>query len=254
MVVASATGLLPAAGMGRRLGTHGFIKELFPLIERRAGELLEPRPVCDFTLERLAAAGATRTVVVIAPHKGELLRMLEGKRHGMALAYAVQSAPDGLPHAIRCAAPWLGTDDVVLGLPDTVVFPTDAMARARARLTADGADLVLGVFPVDEPERLGPVDVAPDGTVRRVLDKPGHREIPNSWGIAAWSARFTEFVCRWDEAQSARAPGERVLGHAFEAARVAGLGVRAELFADGRMIDIGTPAGLRHALVELDGS
>jgi glucose-1-phosphate thymidylyltransferase len=243
------TGLLPAAGMGRRLGRHRFIKELFPLVEHRAGELLEPRPVCDFTLERMAVAGATRAVVVIAPHKVELLRMLEGETHGMALAYAVQSTPEGLPHAVRCAAPWLRDDVVVLGLPDTLVFPVDALARARARLDAEGADLVLGVFPVDEPERLGPVDVAPDGTVRRVLDKPGHREIANSWGVAAWSARFTEFVCRWDEAEAARRSSERALGHAFEAARVAGLRVRAETFADGRMIDIGTAAGLRHALI-----
>jgi glucose-1-phosphate thymidylyltransferase len=237
--------------MGRRLGRHRFIKELFPLVEHRDGALLEPRPVCDFTLERMAAAGATRAVVVIAAHKIELLRMFEDNVHGMALAYVVQSAPEGLPHAVRCAAPWLRSDVVVLGLPDTVVYPVDALARVKNRLASDGADLVLGVFPVEEPERLGPVDVAPDGAVRHVLDKPGHRQITNSWGVAAWSPRFTEFVCRWDEAEAERHPGERVLGHAFEAARASGLVVRAELFPDGRMIDIGSSAGLRRALVEL---
>jgi glucose-1-phosphate thymidylyltransferase len=247
---AAVIGLLPAAGMGRRLGRHRFIKELFPLTEHKGGELLEPRPVCDFTVERMALAGVTRAVVVLAPHKVEILRMLEGDSHGIALAYAVQAKSEGLPHAVRCAAPWLGAADVVLGLPDTLVFPVDALARVRARLGAERADLVLGVFPVDEPERLGPVDLAADGEVRRVLDKPGHREIANSWGVAAWSPRFTDFVCRWDEAEAERRPGERVLGHAFEAARLAGLTVRGELFGGGRMIDIGTPEGLRRALLE----
>jgi glucose-1-phosphate thymidylyltransferase len=245
------TGLLPAAGMGRRLGRHGFIKELFPLLDERPGEPLEPRPVCDFALEGIAAAGAARCVVVLAPHKVELLRMLEGERHGMALVYAVQTAAEGLPHAVRSAAPWLDGDDVVIALPDTLVAPRDAAARVHARLVERDADLVLGVFPVDEPERLGPVEIGPDGVVARVLDKPGHREIGNSWGVAAWSPRFTELCCRWDLDAAAHGAGERVLGHAFEAARTAGLRVLGELFAGGRMIDIGTPAGLRRALAAL---
>ena len=141
----------------------------------------------------------------------------------------------------------------IVALPDTLVFPNDALGAVHAALLEHDADLCLGVFPVDEPERLGPVDLAPDGTVRRVLDKPGHRELPNSWGVACWSPAFTAFCCEWDEARVREgATTERVLGHVFDAARVAGLRVRGVFFPTGHMIDIGTPAGLALAQRELD--
>ncbi len=109
---------------------------------------------------------------------------------------------------------------------------------------------MLGVFPVDEPERLGPVEIAPDGFVLRVHDKPGVAPHRNTWGVASWTPRFTDFCCAWDEEarDSAGQRHENALGHAFEAARQAGLVVRALFFPGGRFFDIGTPRGLRAAL------
>jgi glucose-1-phosphate thymidylyltransferase len=124
------------------------------------------------------------------------------------------------------------------------------MSVVNAR-RAEGADLALGVFPVDEPERLAPVEMADDGTVLQIHDKPGHRRWPNSWGIAAWSRTFTDFCSTWDEAREKSSPKEGVLSDAFEAARVAGLKVRAQRFDDGKMMDIGTPQGLRASLALL---
>ncbi|HET8645820.1 MAG TPA: sugar phosphate nucleotidyltransferase, partial [Vicinamibacteria bacterium] len=115
------------------------------------------------------------------------------------------------------------------------------------RRRATGADLALGVFPVDEPERLGPVEMDADGRVRRIHDKPPGREWMNSWAVASWSPRFTRFCSEWD---ARRPPGgaEPALGHVFEAARADGLAVVAVSFDSGRFLDIGTPQGLRSAL------
>ena len=132
-------------------------------------------------------------------------------------------------------------------MPDTVILPPEALQVVQALRVKRQADLALGVFPVDEPERLGPVEMDEDGTVSRIYDKPGHRRIMNSWGVASWSARFTDFVCAF-EAEREKSGVERVLGHAFEAARQAGMPVVAAQFANGHMLDIGTPKGLRAAL------
>jgi glucose-1-phosphate thymidylyltransferase len=242
----SLIGLLPCGGRGIRFGVSRFIKELYPV---SFAPDAPPRPVCEIALQQLRDAGATRALVVLAPDKGELVRVLaDGAELGLPLGYVVQSTPGGLPDAVRACRAFLD-GPVVLALPDTIVLPRDAAARVAARL--DEVDLSLGVFPVEEPERLGPVELDEAGAVVAIHDKPGHRRWPNSWGIAAWSPRFTEFLCAWEEAAAANG-GERAIGHAFEAARRAGLSVAATMFTDGLFVDLGTPRGLRSALAALD--
>jgi glucose-1-phosphate thymidylyltransferase len=246
--MARPVGLLPAAGRGVRFGSSGYDKELFPLlIADGAGVRL--RPICELSLETIAACGADRCVVVVSPQKDELMRVLADVR-ALKLAFVVQPEPTGLPAAIGLAAPWLGEDDVVLALPDTIVLPPDALARVHAKLAADRADIALGVFPVDEPERLGPIDLDGEGNVLRIHDKPGNRSIMNSWAIAAWTSRFTRFCGEWAETRRGQG-AEPALGHAFAAALAAGFRVRAAFFERGTFLDIGTPVGLRTALREL---
>ncbi|HET8645972.1 MAG TPA: sugar phosphate nucleotidyltransferase, partial [Vicinamibacteria bacterium] len=182
----------------------------------------------------------------------EVLRVLgAGAGVGLALAYMVQAEPRGLPHVVRCARPWLGDADVVFAMPDTIVLPADALRRTHEFRLSSGADLTLGCFPVEEPERFGPVEVAPDGSILRILDKPPHREVKTVWGVCAWAASFTRFCADWDEAAERERPGERVLSNAFDSARTAGLKVNACVFPDGGYLDIGTPRGLRAALRSL---
>jgi glucose-1-phosphate thymidylyltransferase len=234
-----------------RFGASGYAKELFPLLFEGAGETLEPRPICELALRAIRAAGADRCVAVVSPEKVELLRVLaQGLEVGMSLAYVVQPSPRGLPDAIRAAGPWIRDRDVVFAMPDTVFMPTGALAEVHAARTTAGMDLMLGVFPVAEPKRLGPVEIGADGSVLRVHDKPPTTALANSWGVASWSPRFTDFCVAWEEVR-AGASEERALGHVFEAARVAGLSVGARFFEGGQFLDIGTPQGLRAALAAL---
>jgi glucose-1-phosphate thymidylyltransferase len=242
-------GFLPAAGRGVRFGAAGYAKELFPLLFEGAHSL-EPRPIAGLALQAIHQAGAERCVVVVSPEKLELVRVL-GTSHGtMSLAYAVQQEPRGIPHALRQTRPWLEDEGVVFAMPDTIFLPPGALAQVHQKRLETGADVVLGVFPTDEAERLGPVEIDENGVVIRIHDKSSPAPRANTWGIASWSPRFTAFCCAWDESREASG-GERPLGHAFEAARTSGLDVRAELFTTGRFLDIGTPQGLRAALSEL---
>jgi len=243
-------GLLPSAGRGVRFGSSGYAKELFPLLFTSDSDerLLEPRPLCELALRAIRAAGAERCVTLVSPEKAEVLRVLgDGAGLGLSLAYVIQAEPRGLPHAIACAEAWLGEADVVLALPDTMVLPGDALRQVHQRRREAGADLALGVFPVDEPERLGPVEMDAEGRVQRVHDKPADRKWMNSWALASWSARFTRYCAEW-EGRRPRSGPEPALGHVFESARADGLSVVGVLFAAGHFLDIGTPRGLRAAL------
>ncbi len=239
----SVVGLLPAAGQAMRLRPYRSPKELFPLLLKEDGDPNRalPAPVCRFSLDALRVANAERCFVVISDGKGELVRVLgDGEDVGVPIAYVVQREPLGLTHVVRTAARWLGDADVLFALPDTVIFPTDALKRLHEHRVAAGADLALGVFPTEEPERLAPVEIV-DGAVVRIHDKPKVAPVRNTWGVLSWSARFTKFCAGWDENRG-DAPG--ILSDAMEAARVAGFGVTALELEDGVFRDVGTPEGL----------
>ncbi len=218
------------------------------LIEDASGALA-PRPIAQLALEAIRQAGATRCITVVSPDKLEIVRVLGASEQDMALAYVVQPEPRGMADALRCARPWLEDADVVFAMPDTVFLPTGAVAEVHRR--RGSADVMLGVFPTNEPERLGPVELEGDGRVVRIHDKPSPAPRRNTWAVASWSPRFTAFCCDWDARAEARSPAERALGHAFQAAVEQGLDVRAWAFDPGAFYDIGTPAGLRAALAAL---
>ena len=236
--------LLPAAGRAARLGLT-CPKELLRLPLGLPGDAPEEtRPICEYALTVCAVAGAAQALVVVAPGKGELGETLgNGARLGLPLAYLVQPQPRGLPDVVRLAAPWLEGRPVLLALPDTIVTPVESLREVERERRVSGADLVLGVFGVDEPEHLGPVEVDDDGAVLRVLDKPARSPVRNSWGVASWSPRFTRFCAEWAAARDGQ-PGEPALGHVFQAAVEQGLRVRAVRFEEHLLLDIGTPAGL----------
>jgi len=240
-------GIIPAAGLGTRLLPLAYPKELLPITYSDRDGTIVPRPVLQSSLEQMRRAGVAQCVIVIAEWKLELVRVFgDGTAVGVSLAYVVRGTPRGLADAIVAARPWLGDRDGCLALPDTLIAPDDALARVRAEREASGAELVLGVFPTEHPEQLGPVRVASAGRVAEVLDKPAITDLRNTWGIAVWSPKFTELLAR--EVAAAPDDAKPVLGAVFQRAIDAGMSVRAVTFDDGHFVDVGTSAGLAEAL------
>lgn len=236
-------GLVPAAGAGVRLRPFRYPKELLPVALEPAEDGVRPVLAVEFALRALARAGVRRTLVVVSDPKLDLVRLLgTGEGLGLDVAYVHQGEPLGLAHALARCVPWVGDAPCCLVLPDTAFAPEDAVARVVERLR-DGADLVLGVFPTDRPEQLGPVDHDGD-VVRRVLDKPERTDLRNTWGVAAWGPAFTRVLAAFAEGRP-----DRPVGEAFEEAVRAGLAVRAVPFPDGRYHDLGTTRGLAELLV-----
>ena len=235
-------GLIPAAGLGTRLGVP-YPKELLPVTFAETDGRLVPRPVVQASLDQMRRAGVDSCLVIVAEWKLEILRVLgDGADAGVPIGYVVRSTPRGLPDALDAAWPWMRDTDVCMTLPDTIVTPPDALARVAAERAATGADVVLGVFPTDRPEQLGPVRIADDGAVVEVQDKPAASDLRNTWGMAVWSPRFTALL------HAAVADATPVLGALFQRAVDEGLRVRAVRFDDGGFVDVGTPEGLAAAI------
>lgn len=243
-------GVIPAGGLGTRLAPLGYPKELLPIVYTAEDGRAVPRPVLLSSLDQMHAAGVEQCIVVIADWKLELVRVLGERQAQISLAYVVRGVPRGLADAIDATHGWLADRDVCLALPDTLIEPADALAQVGALLATSGADLVLGVFPTDRPEQLGPVRVDEGGRVREVTDKPARvpDDMRNTWGIAAWTPRFGALL----HAMVTADPG-LVLGAAYQRAVEDGLDVRAVTFPSGSFIDVGTPEGLAAAFARRRG-
>src|SRR3954469_4505938 len=141
-------GIVPAAGQGSRMQPLAFSKELLPVGSREDGGTERPRAVSEYLVERLIRGGASKICFVIAPGKSDILEYYGGSGlGGVSLAFVVQPQPAGLCDAVFRALPLIAPEEhVLIGLPDTIWFPENALAELPNGV------LSLLLFPVREPK------------------------------------------------------------------------------------------------------
>src|SRR4030088_1642251 len=93
-------GIVPAAGLGTRIQPLAFSKALLPVGTRLDGSVERPRAVCEFLLERILTAEATRFCFVISPAKTDIVSYFGGRIGQASLCCAVQQNPNGLCDAL----------------------------------------------------------------------------------------------------------------------------------------------------------
>ena len=233
-------GIIPAAGSGTRIQPLAFSKELLPVGSRRDERGTErPRAVGEYLIERMTRAGVDKICMVISPAKSDILQYFGGSVGTTKLAYVIQEHAEGLCDAIFRALPLIGPGEpVVVGLPDTIWFPVDALRE----LPDDRFSFLL--FPVDDPTQFDAVDTDDVGRVTGVHVKSP--QLRNGW---IWGAlKMPGSVLH--ELHAFWVSRERVdvyvgtLVQAWLAAGGMAYGVRA-----GRhYVDVGTLHGYREAL------
>ena len=140
-------GIIPAAGNGTRIQPLAFSKELLPVGSRLDNGVERPRAVSEYLVERMTRAGARKICFVISPWKSDIIQYYGGAIGATEIAYVVQDRPEGLCDAIFRALPVIARDEpVMIGLPDTIWFPEDALAA----LPDDRLSFLL--FQVERPE------------------------------------------------------------------------------------------------------
>lgn len=159
-------GIIPAAGSGTRIQPLAFSKELLPVGSRFDGAAERPRAVSEYLVDRMIRGGAGKICFVISSGKSDILEYYARGIAGADLAFVVQPQPTGLCDAIFRALPVIRPDEpVLIGLPDTIWFPEDGLAR----LPDDRLSFLL--FPVERPELFDAVVTDADGGVREIQVK-----------------------------------------------------------------------------------
>ncbi|HWF07623.1 MAG TPA: sugar phosphate nucleotidyltransferase [Bryobacteraceae bacterium] len=170
-------GIVPAAGKGSRIQPLAFSKELLPLGGNYVGASQRPRAVSDFLIERFIAAGARRICFVIAPGKSDIFEYYARATGPETICYAVQPEPAGLCDAIFRALPIIDPHEhVLVGLPDTIWFPADGLARLPDHC------LSFLLFPVEEPRHFDSVECDERGAVTQIRVKDPKACSPWIWG------------------------------------------------------------------------
>jgi dTDP-glucose pyrophosphorylase len=166
-------GIIPAAGRGTRIQPLAFSKELLPV-----GALGEhPRAVSDYLIERLVIGGATKICFVISPGKSDILEFYGGSAWGVPICYCVQPEPAGLCDAIFRALPFVDErEELIVGLPDTVWFPAEALQALPSHC------LSFLLFPVEEPSLFDAVVADETGLVSEIQVKQPEPKSNWIWG------------------------------------------------------------------------
>jgi glucose-1-phosphate thymidylyltransferase len=235
-------GIVPAAGQGSRMQPLAFSKELLPVGSRRDGERERPRAVSEYLVERLVLGGADKLCVVISPGKSDILEYYGGSVFSATVFYSVQPQPSGLCDAVFRALPLIARDEQVLvGLPDTIWFPEDALTQ----LPDDRLSFLL--FPVAQPELFDAVVCDAAWNVREIQVK--QRDAASHWIWGAFKmpgAVLRDLFDLWN----ARGCEDEYVGTLVNAWLARG-GEARGVPAGESYVDVGTVRGYREAVALL---
>ena len=250
-------GLVPAAGHGSRISPVPCSKELYPVGFQRLGRKFRPKVVCEYLLDAMHLAGVKKAYIVLRKGKWDIPAYLSNLGLAqMDLAFLVLRESESVPFTLDQAFPFIRTTVIAVGFPDIIFHPGDAFVKLLDRQRSTAADIVLGLFPTSDPQKVDMVDIGDSGQVRNILIKPRRTSLSYSWILAVWTPVFTRFMHQYladihrrnTSTKKTRRDGELYMGHVINAAINNNLRIETVSFSEGSYLDIGTPEDLLKAI------
>jgi glucose-1-phosphate thymidylyltransferase len=240
-------GLIPAAGVGSRLPGRKLSKEILPVGSAQGVE----KPVIAHLLTSMHDAGVTHIRTVIRQEKQDVVDYLAGDEwHRIHFDNKTTAGTSSVTETVICGLHGLADRRIAFGFPDILFEPHDAFIAMKQMLNEGNANVVLGLFPTNNPGKMDMVSVDHAGQVVRIDIKPRKTNLQLTWILAVWDPVFSAFLCKQASQPSSATmgrSGEAHLGYAFQLAIAAGLQIRSVSFPAGRSLDIGTPDDLERA-------
>jgi UTP--glucose-1-phosphate uridylyltransferase len=151
------------------------------------------RPVVQYVVEELAAAGINRVLFVTGRRKRAIEDHFDAVPElgsaplidGIEILYTRQPRPAGLGDAIAHAAGLRAADGVVVALGDAII-EGDVTRRLIAEFEAQrpAAAIAVQQVPLEHVSRYGIVAGPLDG-IERLVEKPAAADAPSRWAVAA---------------------------------------------------------------------
>ena len=223
-------GIIPAAGKATRL--HGLPKYLLPVPG-------------GYLLQQMADRMGVQCFIGANADNYDLIDAY--KRPG-DVAYLVASR--SMPETILAVEKYTGTDNVLVGMPDTY-WSDRSVYGAMARRLDEGAVCTVAMFAVsaEQAARLGMCEVnywcclpGDWSQVMRIDDKNPASKLKFAWGALGWQPEFWQYI----------KPEDAHMGIALQRAIDDGVEVQGYL-ARGQYYDCGIPEDYFRRIRELTG-
>ena len=244
-------GLIAAAGTASRLGVLPCSKEIYPVGWGRSDchPPSTPKVAMHYLFDHMREAGVENVFVVLREGKWDIPTYWgDGDRAGMNVAYLMMDAPHGTPFTLDQAYPFVRANRVVMGFPDILFAPDDVYSTLLRRQEETNADVVLGLFPAQRPEKVDMVELDTEGRPCRFVIKPKATSLTYTWICTVWTPEFTLYLHDCIADAEPRGPGDELfVGDVFQQALQDGLTIDAVCFPEGTYTDIGTPDELYKA-------
>lgn len=239
-------GLIPAAGFAHRIASYlTCSKEVHPILMGNG----QTRVASSFLIESFQEAKVNKSFMILRKGKWDIPEyLLDGRAAGIPLAYIVSESTRGVPYTLDKAYPFINDNIVLLGFPDIIFEPLDAFTQLLNQQQVTGADLVLGLFKTEKPEKADMVVFDKDGRLKDIIIKPKQSREIYTWIIAVWTPMFTQFMHDQLNEKNGllnRNQGELYIGDIVRAAIHAEMKTSYVQFDSGSFLDIGTPAELK---------
>ena len=155
--------IIPVAGAGTKLRPHTYTqpKALIPL----AG-----KTILSIIVDQLREAGITEFIFIVGYLGDKIKDYVQEKYPGLQSHFINQNERQGIGHAILLTKDIVRDDEIFIVLGDTI-------CEYSVAEMLEVPHSVLGVKRVDDPRDFGVAEIAEDGAIARVVEKP---QIPKS--------------------------------------------------------------------------
>ncbi len=155
--------IIPVAGAGTKLRPHSYTqpKALIPL----AG-----KTVLSIIIDQLQSAGINEFVFIVGYLGDKIQDYVRAKHPDLTAHYIHQVDRQGVGHAIRLTRSIVNQDEVFVVLGDTI-------CEYDVKEVVNSPFSMIGVRKVDDPRDFGVAEIAENGFISHVVEKP---QIPKS--------------------------------------------------------------------------
>jgi bifunctional UDP-N-acetylglucosamine pyrophosphorylase/glucosamine-1-phosphate N-acetyltransferase/UDP-N-acetylglucosamine pyrophosphorylase len=168
------------------------------------------RPMIDYVIDALAAAGIDQTVVVVGYRAGDVRAALASRQH---VVFALQAEQHGTGHAVMCAREYLVNHDgpVLVVAGDSPLMQSDSLKLLLAEFDRSRPACILGTAAKQDASGLGRVVRDKNGKFAAIVeekDATSEQERIREVNLSCYIFNCADLLAALDEIRADHAQGE----------------------------------------------